>query len=28
MPGTLITLGQMHLHPNELDTRKSVIDER
>jgi len=27
MPGTFFTLRQMHLHADELDTRKSVIDE-
>jgi hypothetical protein len=28
MAPTTLTLAQMHLHANELDTRKGVIDER
>jgi hypothetical protein len=28
MPGTFLTFGQVHLHANELDTGKGVIDER
>ena len=28
MPGTLITLGEMHLHADKLDTGQRVVDER